>query len=245
MKNVIVIGGAGLLGRAICSKLSSDFNIIVYDILEDSSWGELETGLDNYFQVDIASDTSLAEVIAKTVTNFEKIDCVINTSYPRNSNYGKGALEVTLTDFNDNIRLHLGGYFNVTQQFTRFFIKQGLGNIINIASIQGVAAPKFEHYEGTSMVSPVEYTAAKSAIIAISKYFAKYLKRNNIRVNCISPGGILNNQSNIFLEKYKSSCLNKGMLDPEDLIGVVKFLVSDESKYINGQNIIVDDGWSL
>lgn len=233
------------MGRAICTNLSTEFNVIVYDIMGRSTWRELETGLDNYFQVDITSDTSLAEVIEKTIAKFDKIDCVINTSYPRSSNYGKSALKITLADFNDNISLHLGGYFNVIQQFTRIFIDQGYGNTINIASIQGVSAPKFEHYQGTAMNSPVEYTAAKSAIISISKYFAKYLKGKNIRVNSISPGGILNDQPKIFLEKYKSTCLNKGMLDPADLVGAVKFLVSDESKYINGQNIIVDDGWSL
>ena len=95
------------------------------------------------------------------------------------------------------------------------------------------------------MTSPVEYTAAKSAIIAISKYFAKYYKNKNIRINCISPGGIFDNQDSKFIEKYKQDTLNKGLLDPEDMLGTVKFLVSDDSKYINGQNIIIDDGWSL
>ena len=52
-------------------------------------------------------------------------------------------------------------------------------------------------------------------------------------------------QPNIFLEKYRSSCCNKGMLDPEDLVGAFLFLISDDSQFINGQNIIVDDGWSL
>ena len=245
MKNVIVIGGAGLLGRVICTKLRTDFNVIVYDILNRSAWDDLGTGTQNYYQADICDDYSLAEVIAKTTVQFDKIDCVINTSYPRNNSYGNGALDVTLKSFNENIKLHLGGYFNVVQQFTKLFIEQGYGNIINIASIQGIAAPKFEHYIGTSMTSPVEYTAAKSAIISISKYFAKFLKGENIRVNCISPGGIINDQPNSFLEEYKATCINKGMLDPEDIIGTIKFLVSDESQYINGQNIIVDDGWSL
>ena len=95
------------------------------------------------------------------------------------------------------------------------------------------------------MVSPIEYSAIKSGIISITKYLSKYYKKRNLRVNCISPGGIANKQPNIFIENYNNSCNSKGLLDSEDLIGLITFLISDKSKYINGQNIIIDDGWSL
>ena len=95
------------------------------------------------------------------------------------------------------------------------------------------------------MTMPVEYAAIKSALIHLTKYMAKYLKDKNVRVNCISPGGILDKQPESFLEQYKSNCLSKGMLDPEDIMGALVFLLSDASKFINGQNIIVDDGFTL
>ena len=95
------------------------------------------------------------------------------------------------------------------------------------------------------MTRPIEYSAIKSVIISITKYLSKYYKKRNLRVNCISPGGIRNNQPNIFIENYNSSCNSKGLLDSEDLTGLILFLISDKSKYINGQNIIIDDGWSL
>ena len=74
---------------------------------------------------------------------------------------------------------------------------------------------------------------------------AKYSKNKNIRYNCISPGGILNNQPKIFLKKYQKDCINKGMLNPEDLHSAFEYLLSEKSKFVNGQNIVVDDGWSL
>ena len=81
----------------------------------------------------------------------------------------------------------------------------------------------------------------------IGSNFIKYLfhKNKNIRVNSISPGGILDQQPQSFLDKYRDSCTSKGMLDPTDVAGTVLFLFSDQSKYINGQNIVIDDGWSL
>ena len=108
-----------------------------------------------------------------------------------------------------------------------------------------MAAPKFEHYKGTDMISPIEYSAIKSGIISITKYLAKYYKQRNIRVNCISPGGIKNNQNKKFINKYKNSCNLKGLLDPEDLNETISFILDEKSKYINGQNIIIDDGWTL
>ena len=95
------------------------------------------------------------------------------------------------------------------------------------------------------MISPIEYSAVKSGIIAITRWLAKYHKNKNIQVNCVSPGGILDRQPQSFLKQYRESCTSKGMLDPTDVVGAILFLLSDQSKYINGQNIVVDDGWSL
>ena len=95
------------------------------------------------------------------------------------------------------------------------------------------------------MGSPIEYSAIKSGIISMTKYLAKYYKYKNLRFNCISPGGIKDNQHKLFIKRYKASCSNKGLLEPEDLFSLVFFLLSNKSQYINGQNIIVDGGYSI
>lgn len=122
---------------------------------------------------------------------------------------------------------------------------QGHGNLIHIASVMGVVTPKFENYVGTKMSSPIEYTAIKAAVIAVTKYLAKYYKGNRIRVNCISPGGIFDQQPEAFLDRYRSCCNDKGMLDADDLICSVLYLLSDQTLYVTGQNIVIDDGRSL
>ncbi len=246
MKSVVIIGSAGKLGRTF-TKACNENKMKVYsmDICDKESWKKLDIDCELFVQTDINNSNSLIDSIKQVGANSNKIDCIINASYPKSNNYGKPVFDVKLEDFNESVNLHLGGYFNVIQKFSELFIKQGFGNIINIASIQGVSAPKFEHYQGTNMTSPIEYTAAKSAIIAMSQYMAKFLAGENIRVNCISPGGILDSQPEIFLKRYNNSCLNKGMLNTDDLVGALLFLISDNSKFINGQNIIVDDGWSL
>ena len=95
------------------------------------------------------------------------------------------------------------------------------------------------------MSSPIEYSAIKAGVISIGKYLAKYLKGKNIRVNIVSPGGIKDNQPAKFIKRYKKSCNSKGLLDGSDVSKLISFLLSNESKYITGQNLIIDDGWSL
>ena len=114
-----------------------------------------------------------------------------------------------------------------------------------ISSIQGVMAPKFHHYRNLNMTSPIEYSAAKAGIISLTRYLSKYIQNKNLRINCVSPGGIYDNQNKIFAKRYKNDCVSKGLLDAKDLCHTIKFLISDDSKYIRGQNIIIDDGWSL
>ena len=146
---------------------------------------------------------------------------------------------------NNEISKLLGSNIIFAQRFSKLFLKQKYGNIIFISSILGFNAPKFHHYINTSMHPPIEYGASKAGIIQITKYLAKYYKDKNIRFNCISPGGIKDSQPASFLKKYRSDTLNKGMLDSKDILGALLFLLSNESLFINGQNIVIDDGWSL
>jgi len=233
-KVVVIIGALGRLGKSFSKHLKSqEWTAIGLDATDINA------------HCNINDPSSIAENIRYIHNKFKKIDAVINTAYPRNNNYGKKFFEVKLEDFNENVNLHLGGYFLVMQKFAEYFCEQGFGNIINISSIYGCISPKFNIYKGTEMTVPVEYAAIKAGIIHLTRYLAKYLKSKNIRVNCISPGGILDNQPETFLNNYKKECINKGMLDVEDLNTALDFLLSDESKFINGQNITIDDGFTL
>jgi len=252
-KVVVVTGGAGLIGQEFIKAVVEQNGIaIIADInkeigkkVKKQLSKELNTKNIDFVKLDITSKKSLQKCIEKLDKKYEKIDALVNNAYPRNKNYGRSFFDVEYEDFVENIGLNLGGYFTTSQQFAKYFQKQGCGNIVNISSIYGVVAPKFEIYENTSMTMPVEYAAIKSALLHLTKYMAKYFKGMNIRVNTLSPGGIFDNQSKDFLSAYKKECLNKGMLDKEDLKGTLVYLLSDMSKYANGQNIVVDDGFVL
>jgi len=252
--NVVVItGGAGLIGQEFIKAVIENNGIaIIADINEELGYKvkeelsiQLKTTRIDFVQLDITSKDSLKNCIDYLANKYKRIDALVNNAYPRNKNYGKNFFDVEYEDFIENLGLNLGGYFKTSQEFSKYFKEQGHGNIINISSIYGITAPKFEIYAGTKMTTPVEYAAIKSGIIHMTKYMAKYFKGMNIRVNTLSPGGIFDNQSDSFLKKYKDNCLNKGVLDKSDLKGTLVYLLSNMSKYVNGQNIIVDDGFCL
>jgi NAD(P)-dependent dehydrogenase (short-subunit alcohol dehydrogenase family) len=253
-KVVVITGGAGLIGKEFVKAVIEENGIaIIADINEEiglKAKNDLSEELNSinidFVQLDITSKSSLQNSINYLDKKYGRVDALVNNAYPRNKNYGKDFLEIEYDSFSENLNMNLGGYVISSQQFAKYFLTQGFGNIINISSIYGVVAPRFEIYKDTNMVGvPIEYGAIKSALIHLTKYLAKYFKNKNIRVNAISPGGIFDHQPEPFLNAYRDKCLNKGMLDKSDLRGTLIYLLSDISQFVNGQNIIVDDGFSL
>lgn len=252
-KVVVITGGAGLIGQAFVQAVVEHGGVaVIADNNRDTAMkvrSELSRNFNSenvdFVDLDITSKESLQAAIIFLDKKYRKIDALVNNAYPRNKNYGRHFFDVEYKDFCENINLNLGGYFLTSQQFALYFIDQGYGNIINISSIYGVVPPKFEIYQGTPMTVPPEYAAIKSALLHLTKYMAKYFKGMNIRVNAISPGGIFDNQPESFLKAYREKCIEKGMLNKSDLKGTLTYLLSDMSKYVNGQNIVVDDGFIL
>ena len=239
-KVVVITGGAGLLGRSFCQAVTESGGVAVVADLKDGV-----PGASDFRRVDINDAGSLDELLAGLKRRYGRIDALVNNAYPRNENYGRKFEEVTRADFCENLALHLGGYFLTSQKFIGFFRGQGHGNIINMGSVYGYLAPRFEIYKGTPMTMPVEYAVIKAGVLQLTKYLASYLGGQNIRVNAISPGGIEDGQPASFQDAYRAFCLSKGMLEGRDVCGALLFLLSDLSAFMNGQNLVVDDGFSL
>ncbi|GAA0789713.1 MULTISPECIES: oxidoreductase [Pseudomonadati] len=241
----LVLGAGGLLGKTVVEALlANKAEVIATDINTDTLLAHF--GLDNdQLSIEHLDVNNEVEVVS-FFQNLEPIDGVVNCSYPRNKDYGKKLFDVSLASFNDNISLHLGAAFLIMQQSAALFLRQNAPlSIVNVSSIYGVVAPKFEIYDDTNMTMPVEYAAIKSAIVHLNKYFASYIHDSRFRVNSISPGGLFDAQPDAFLDKYKQLTMGAGMLNATDMTGSILFLLSEQSKYITGQNLIIDDGFSL
>jgi NAD(P)-dependent dehydrogenase (short-subunit alcohol dehydrogenase family) len=244
-KVIVITGACGLLGKAFVASCLNENAFVVLADLDNKINRQLISSLPAekilFVACDITKTESVLNLIDTTVNKFSRIDAVVNNAYPRNKYYGNKLEEVSSESFNENITLHLGAYYSSLKEFSSYFLKQGFGQVVSMGSIYGVVAPRFEIYDNTPMTMPVEYAAIKSAIIHLTKYFAAYYKEKNIQYNCISPGGIFNNQPEEFVKKYEAYA---PMLSPSDIAEKLIELISTPEKFKNGQNILLDNGWS-
>ncbi|MCQ1539546.1 SDR family oxidoreductase [Methanocalculus taiwanensis] len=253
-KKIIISGGLGLIGTKfveVCASCGAyvtiaDINIDMSNSIVDNL--KEKSGNHNIFfqYCDITDPDTINEFLSTYTKKHHTVDALVNNAYPRNRNYGRKFEDVTYEDFCQNLSMHLGGYFYMSKAVALMMMKQRCGNIVNMASIYGFSAPRFDIYRGTNMTMPIEYAAIKGGIISLTKYLASYLGEYNIRVNAISPGGVETNQNESFIKKYSSRVLlGNRMAQTEDISGALIFLLGDHSKYITGHNIIIDGGWSL
>jgi NAD(P)-dependent dehydrogenase (short-subunit alcohol dehydrogenase family) len=249
-KNIVIFGGTGLIGQELVKTvLQNGANVTVASRSVDKSVnGQLDKRLRRNLAtatLDITNSNSVDNFFQNLKTESCDIDAMVNCTLPIASGYGAKLEEVAYEDFCNNVVAHLGGAFLVCQKAAIYFTERGGGNIINFASVYGFLPPRFEIYKDSKITKEVEYVVCKSAIIQLTKYLAKYLKGRNIRANCVSPGGVIDGHSEEFMAKYASYCMSKGMLASNDVTGTVLFLLSDQSRFITGQNIVVDDGFTL
>ena len=249
IKTTIITGGAGRIGFELARQLVlKKENVLICDfnkkklnqIKKDIKSKHLEV-----FYGDLTNVKNIEKLINLASKKFGKISSAVHCSYPTSNGWGTKFENLKEKYLREDLYNQLGGTILFSQKIIKYFLKQREGNLILVSSIQGSHSPKFEHYKNLKMSSPIEYSAIKAGVISITKYLAKLYKNQNIRINCISPGGILDNQPKRFIKQYKQICNSKGLLSASDLIPAFKYLLDDENTIITGQNIIVDDGWTL
>lgn len=234
----VVAGASGLLGKSIADTLE---RLGAKVIGLDTKKSKKRTSI----QLDITNEREL-ELFFQTLKSGAKANwAFINCSYPRTPNWGTLNLEnVKLSDFSENVNMHLGSAFIFARESAKFLKKQGGGSILNFGSIYGVNGPDLRIYKGTKMQNPSPYSAIKGGICGLTKYIATTYGKHQVRANAICPGGIFDHQPKSFVREYESRTPLGRMANPEDISGVAAFLVSPAGSYITGQILMVDGGWS-
>jgi NAD(P)-dependent dehydrogenase (short-subunit alcohol dehydrogenase family) len=141
------------------------------------------------------------------------------------------------------LEVNLTAVFDLCRGMAPLLMKSGRGSIVNIASIYGSSGPDHRLYTGTTMGNPAAYAASKGGLIQLSRWLATTLAPS-IRVNCISPGGVLRDQPEIFVKRYEARTPLGRMATEDDLRGAIAYLATDLSSYCTGHDLVVDGGWS-
>jgi NAD(P)-dependent dehydrogenase (short-subunit alcohol dehydrogenase family) len=238
-KVFVVTGGSGLIGSAIVRSLVSFGAIVVNADVNVGS--ELKKGT---YYCDITDENSVGTLIEAVIAEFGKIDGWVNNAYPRTNDWGVKFEDIPFASWQKNVDLQMNSVFRCCQQVLPVMAQQKSGSVVNVASIYGIVGPDFRVYDGTEMTMPAAYSAIKGGIINFSRYLASYYGGRNVRVNCVSPGGIFNDQNETFVQQYESKVPLGRMGRPEEVASAIAFLLSDNSTYITGHNLVVDGGWT-
>lgn len=259
-KTALITGASGLLGPKHAEALLEYGCFVILTDINHSTLDETYNKLSKKFGseklskeiMDVTDKNSVDAIIDK----YEKIDILINNAAkdPKVTK-GDGNLTpetrfevMTKEYFTDGIDAIINGTFITTQSVCNKMIQTGGGVVLNISSDLGVIAPDQRIYrdetkkEEEQNVKPITYSAAKWAVIGMTKYLSTYFAKNNIRVNCLSPTGVYNNHPEEFVERLSNIIPMGRMANIDEYKGAIIFMCSDASSYMTGTNLIIDGG---
>jgi NAD(P)-dependent dehydrogenase (short-subunit alcohol dehydrogenase family) len=248
----IVTGGRGLYGSAISAGLAEMGATVIIASRNEEKCEEYagtlrDQGLNAFgAQLDLASDESINRLVNDTIEKYGRIDILVNNAM---LNDGDNNLEnISRAELELGESVNINGQIMISKQVVQHMVRQNSGNIINISSIRGIDSPHFPFYpEGQT--SGINYNSCKWALIGVTKWMAGFYGKNNIRVNCICPGGynphMDNNLKPAFVQTYIDNCPLKRWANEDDIKGPVVFLASDASGYVTGLTLTMDGGWTI
>ena len=199
------------------------------------------------FRADISKEIEVVKLKKFILNRFKRLDILINNAsidhVPNKKN--KSFSNFDLKSWNKEINVGLTGAFLCSKILGTIMERKKGGIILNVSSDLSIIAPDQRIYSHLNFEKPITYSVIKHGLLGLTKYLAAYWGKYNVRVNCISPGGIENNQNKVFIKKIKKLIPLGRMAEMNEYVGAIKFLCSNDSSYMTGQNIVIDGGRSI
>ena len=238
-KIAIVTGGTRGIGKAIGIRLARDGATVIAIHIRPEAGEEVRAdfaaaGVEIHTrQANVSDADAVNDLVTSVIAEFGSIDILIN-----NAGITRDGLLVRIKedDWDAVMSINLKGTFNCIKAVTRPMMKARSGRIVNISSVVGVAGN----------AGQANYAASKAGIIGLTKSVAKELASRNINANCVAPGYIDTDMTNAMNDEAREQFLTQIPLGrpglPDEVAGLVAYLVSDEAAYITGQTICIDGG---
>ncbi len=258
-KAAILTGGSGFLGKYFLNGLSKNHKkIFVLDTTELNKEVIKEFSENKHLDIEFYSvNISDEQEVKHFFSSFNDQDVLVTTllnaaannpSVTSDGMIGSSKFEnFDVEEFNLSVTNSLLGTALMCREFVKYTDNKFPDQeklILNIGSDLSVIAPDNRIY-GEEIFKPIEYSVSKHGILGLTKYLAVYLADKNFRVNTLSPTGVFNNQSKEFVEAFSKTVPLGRMVEAEELITHVSYLTSSDSKFLTGQNILVDGGRSV
>ncbi|PYB77909.1 short-chain dehydrogenase [Rhizobium wuzhouense] len=251
----VVTGGAGHIGRAVAAGLAElgatvcllDRSAEAADTAADGIRNDLVGARVECLCIDLESEDDRNQVAREVMDRFGRLDILVNNA----GFVGDSRLAGWVTDFEQQsietwrraIEVNLTAAFHISQSLSGLLRASGHGSIVNVSSIYGNVGPDMSLYDGTAMGNPAAYAVSKGGVVQMTRWLSTVLAPD-IRVNCVSPGGVSRGQPAPFIERYIARTPLRRMGREDDFVGAVCYFASDLSDWVTGQNLMVDGGWT-
>lgn len=254
-RHVVLTGATGHIGSNLAKRLAS-FGADLYLIDRQSDdLEELAATIENTSEVNVhwlACDFEKPSKIEETIDKLKNAENAVTSLINNAAFVGTTDVDGWGVPFDDQqletwkraFDVNLNSVFSFCQGLSPIMKHQHNAAIVNVASIYGFNAPDWSLYEGTQMGNPAAYAASKGGLLQFTKWLATALAPD-IRVNCISPGGLYRDQEQKFVDRYVKRTPLGRMATEDDITNGIVFLVSPMSSYVTGHNLVIDGGWSI
>lgn len=263
-KVILVTGATGLIGKEICTCFLEHGAKVVFADISEKGLAETESEIlqrfttDQFLMIrcDITQELNTQNAVNQTIAKFGKLDVLVNNAAIDAKFDKTGTSAVDASRFENypidllrkSVEVNLTGTVIMTQAACRQMLKQGYGNIINVASTYSMVAPNqslYDFQDGEPIkYKPVDYIASKSFVPNFTRYIATFYAKENIRCNAIVPHAIFNNHEEKFTRNFARLSPLGRMSDRSELRGPFLLLASDASSYMTGSVLSVDGGWT-
>ena len=219
---IIVTGSQGLLGTEICNFLEKNHTILKLD---------LQLGHD-------LTDENFVKKWFRNNKAHSLVNCFALNDHVDNKRKKQTIFDFSLKSFSDFMNVNLTSLFSVCREFAR---NNKNGTIVNFSASTDIVSARPDMYNGAH--KHIGYSVSKAGVVNMTKFLSTHLAPN-IRVNCISPGGVEFDQPDSFKKKYSKHTPLKRMMKKNELNTIIEYLCSKNSSYVTGSNFIIDGGWT-
>ena len=256
IKNVIITGCNGLIGRQIC-KLLSDNKINIFGIdLEDKNT-DLSI-LSQFYSCDLTLERGVNSTVENIYKKVDNIDCLIHLAgidykvqeknKKLNFNLDHNSIsspEIVMKSLSANVSMA----YNMIYSLLPKFLNQSYSRIVLIGSIYGSYSPNPKLYKTENSKyfyqKPIEYSLSKSIFPALTRYLCAHYANQGLVINNVEPHAIIDNPDKTFLENFKELSPMERICKSSEIADLIKYLVLSKCFYLNGETIRVDGGWTV